>query len=222
MQVNIKKISIVEKKYYDLLGYKEKDDEYNKVKKIDYKLAKVVLTISDLIYNNDSVIIAIDGMSGSGKTTFANQLKMIFNANVFHIDDFFQKSIIKNNNQSSKYGSNINFEKINETIIEQLKSKKSVNYQLFDFKKHEHTDIITVNYKPINIIEGSYSHHPEISYAFDYKIYFKTNKFKQLYRIIKRNGFKKSLKFIKTWIPNENKYNKKLKIQNKANIVVKV
>lgn len=220
MRVNIKQLSIVENSYYKYSGYIEKNAYYN-INKIDHNLAKIVLEIDNLIKNKDSIFIAIDGMSGSGKTTFANKLKAIFNANVFHIDDFFQKPIININDQNSLYGNNIDFNKINETIIEQLKLKNAVNYQPFDFKKHEHTKSITVDYKPINIFEGSFSHHPEISGAYDYKIYFKINKVKQIYRIIKRNGIKKSFMFLKRWIPNENKYNKKLKIQNKANIVVK-
>lgn len=39
------------------------------------------------------IVIAIDGRCASGKTTLANKLAQHFHANVFHMDDYFLRTL---------------------------------------------------------------------------------------------------------------------------------
>lgn len=180
----------------------------------------LITELKDLQVSKKTLLIAIDGMSGSGKTTLGKLLKEELNANLFHIDDFFKKPSSEDF-EYSEYGSNIDFYKIENNIIKSVINKENATYKPFDFKTHSHLEPVSVSYKDVNIIEGSFSMHPYLYRSYDLCIYLKTSKVKQLKRIYKRSGLKRLKDFIKRWIPNENKYNKALKIQEKADIVIK-
>lgn len=199
-------------KYLLLLNKKET--------KKDWQIKQLLGDLDKLISENNQVIIAIDGNSGSGKSTLSKVLATIYDANLFHIDDFFKKPIIDQTDPLSKYGSNIDFEKIKSTIINPLLKKEDVSYQPFDFKCHTHLKSITKKYKNINFIEGSFSMHPYLNSYYNYKVFIKVNYFKQISRIFKRSGFRRTIKFITTWIPNENKYHRHLQISQKANFII--
>ena len=52
----------------------------------------ILVTLINAVLNRtdkEHVIIAIDGPSATGKTTFAKNIKKHFDCNVFHMDDFF-------------------------------------------------------------------------------------------------------------------------------------
>lgn len=221
MKINSNKLSNKQIDYLKLINTKISLKGFYKINNTISNKLKVILDLEELTNNKNEAIIAIDGMSGSGKSTFANELSKIFDTNIFHIDDFFQKPVISEHDELSKFGSNINYELINTSIINNINKKLSISYKPFNFKTHSHLDAITVNYKKINIIEGSFSMHPKLINNYEYMIYMKVGFIKQRYRIYKRSGLKRLIKFIKIWIPNENKYNKALEISKKANIIVK-
>lgn len=58
------------------------------------KFKPVIDSIEQLLLNKkDIIIIGIDGMCASGKTTLSYYLADIFECNLFHMDDFFFKRI---------------------------------------------------------------------------------------------------------------------------------
>lgn len=208
----MKQVKIQTKKSKTQTG---KLSKYNKV------VWLAIREIEELIKIKKKVTIAVDGMSGSGKTTLAFHLKKVFDANLFHIDDFFKKPVIDSDDPLSVYGSNIDFKLILDSIINNINNNKDVSYKPFDFISHTHLEEITVKTKEVNIIEGSFSMHPHLIDNYDYKIFLKTNKCKQLIRIYKRSGLKKFKQFVKRWIPNENRYRRDLKIETIADIIIK-
>lgn len=222
MKINITELNSSQVEYLNLKETKLNKNGFYYISRKEILKLQAIKTLHELIReNNDTFFIGIDGMSGAGKTTFGKYLAEIFDANLFHVDDFFQKPNIDELDETSKYGSNIDFNKIKETIIEPTLNHENVIYQPFDIKLHKHLMEIEMKYSRINIIEGSFSLHPKIIDNYQYKIFFKIKPIKQYIRIVKRSGFKKSFQFIKRWIPNENIYNKSLKIDEKANIIIK-
>lgn len=219
MKISKNKLDISQIKFLDSNNYRFKNGNYY-LKKVDLQILSAVLDIKNLTKNKEFVLIAIDGMSGSGKSTLSKRLAKYFDANLFRIDDFFKKPEITET-PFSQYGNNINFKLIENNIINKITKGKSVTYQPFNFKTHSHEENITVGFNNINIIEGSFSHHPYLDNYYHYKIFLKTNCLKQRLRIYKRSGFKRLINFIKVWIPNENVYFKNLKIETKANKIIK-
>jgi uridine kinase len=181
---------------------------------------KLISKIDVLVQSQKEVMIAIDGDAASGKTTLAKKLQEIFHANLFHIDDFFQKPVIVPSDSNSKYGSNIDFRRMIDQIITPIKKKDYIKYQSMNHQTHQLKTPIVIKYKPINIIEGSFSMHPQLINLYDYKIFLGVSRLKQNIRILHRNGFSSWLKFIRRWIPNEKRYFKNLRIEQHADCVL--
>ena len=73
----------------------------------------------------------------------------------------------------------------------------------------------------INIIEGSYSCHPELIDAYGITVFLDIDEPLRLKRIEERNGKEALNMFIKKWIPLEEKYFSSFDIQNHCDFYFK-
>ncbi|MBU1093551.1 MAG: hypothetical protein KKH01_03720 [Firmicutes bacterium] len=176
--------------------------------------------IEEMIKESKNLTIAIDGYSSSGKTTLAHYIENIFDANVFHMDDYFKS--LKQDQTSTEFASNIDFDRLKKEIIKPLLKQEPIFYQSFDCKTQELSSLLKKEVKSVNIIEGAYSTHPLIEEIYDFKIFLKIGKIKQMIRIKKRNGLKKLKIFLNRWIPAEHAYFNHYSIEKTADIVIKV
>lgn len=152
-------------------------------------------------------IIAIDGMSGSGKSTLGTLFHRNFpNSNLFHMDDFFLQQHQRTEERLSEIGGNVDYERFQSEILLHLDDKHGLSYRPYSCKSRTLGDAIHVSWKPITIIEGSYSHHPYFQDYCDLRITCKVSPEEQKMRIIQRNGEEMWERFEQEWIPKENTY----------------
>lgn len=195
----------------------EKDiKKINKMLKIYEPLFKA---IDVAVSSHDDLIIAIDGYSTSGKSTLADLICQKYNANVFHMDDFFRSQSQGKSNLD--YASNIDFERLKAEVILPLSKKYEVEYKAFNCRTQKYMESVHKSYQKINVIEGAYSMHPEISSSYKMKVFLTSTYIQQLRRIIKRNGFKDIKMFIQKWIPYERRYFKHFKIKQQSDYIFK-
>lgn len=154
----------------------------------------------------DYKIIAIDGPSGTGKTTFSEQIVKEFDCEVFHMDDFFLTEAEKTEERLAIPGGNVAWERFEESVLKKLPEGKPFTYDKYNCKTGEFYSSKIVHPKKLYIVEGVYSHHPELVKYYDYKIFFDVTKKTQKERIKKRNSDKMYFRFINEWIPLEDKY----------------
>ena len=64
-----------------------------------------------------SVNVAIDGSSGSGKSTFASLLAGVYDCNVFHTDHFFLTPAMRTAERLNETGGNFDYERFREEVI---------------------------------------------------------------------------------------------------------
>lgn len=211
----------VHEKNYQIESINQDVLSYAVIKKENLKLLPIIAKIDELYHQKLRLLIAIDGYAASGKSTLSELIAYLYGGNVFHIDDFFKKIDPSIQNPIEKHGNNIDFNKINETVLTALQQRQNVIYRPFDFKLHIHLEPKMITYKPINIIEGAYSMHPNLIANYDYQIFMKIGFFKELMRIYHRNGLKGLLMFIHKWIPRERKYFKAFCIEQKADVQLK-
>ena len=178
--------------------------------------------IDDLLKERDTVNIAIDGNSGVGKSTLANLIGEKFDSNIFHMDDFFLTPNLKTEERLNEVGGNVDYVRFNDEVISGIKSKETFKYQLYNCKKLELDDIVVIQPKRLNIIEGSYSMHSTLIKNYDLKIFLQINELEQIERILKRNGPVMLKKFINEWIPKENIYFEKMRIKEKADLIFNI
>ena len=161
--------------------------------------------IDDLLTQKDMVIVAIDGKCTSGKTTLAAKLTEIYDCNVFHMDDFFLRPEQRTPERFAEVGGNVDYERFKEEILIPLQDGKQFSYRPFDCSTFTLANPVTVIPKQLNIIEGTYSHHPYFGNPYDLKVMLTVTPELQRERILQRPAFLHQ-RFFEQWIPMENRY----------------
>ena len=168
-------------------------------------LESAIKQIDDLLTQKDAVIVAIDGKCTSGKTTLASKLAKLYDCNVFHMDDFFLRPEQRTPERFAEVGGNVDYERFLEEVLLPLKSSKTFSYRPFDCSTFTLSDPVIVTPKRLNIIEGTYSHHPYFGNPYDLKILLTIDEETQRRRILDRPVFLHK-RFFEEWIPMENRY----------------
>ena len=181
---------------------------------------RVFNEIDRLLQTKEKIIIAIDGRSGGGKTSLASLLKDKYDCNLSHMDDFFLPSCQKTQERLNEVGGNVDYSRFKEDVMDNLRKDRSFTYQIFDCKVQDLTEERSISPKKLNIVEGSYSMHPELIENYDLKIFLDIDDNTQKERIILRNGSQMYEKFRDQWIPLENKYFSHFSIRDKADIII--
>ena len=174
--------------------------------------------IDDLLCQRNQVIVAIDGSCTSGKTTLAARFAEIYDCNVFHMDDFFLRPEQRTRSRYAEVGGNVDYERFQEEVLLPLKAGKTFSYRPFDCSTFTLSDPVTVIPKKLNIIEGTYSHHPYFGNPYDLKILLTITPELQRQRILERSAFLHK-RFFEEWIPMENRYLEEFRISDKCDMV---
>ena len=193
---------VIERKYIELLPVLEKIDQLKE--------------------ENKSLIIAIDGDCGSGKTTLAKLLQEIYQASLISIDDFFLQKEQRTAQRLAEIGGNIDYERFNLQVFPALKAGKNFSYQPYNCQKQDFDEAIHIKPRGLTIIEGSYSHHPLFASQYDLKIFLSVPQEIQSRRILKRNGSFLHEKFVSTWIPMEKRYFSAFQIREQSDLQLEI
>ena len=161
--------------------------------------------IDELLTQKDMVIVAIDGKCTSGKTTLAGRLAEIYDCNVFHMDDFFLRPEQRTAERFAEVGGNVDYERFMEEVLTPLKTGNTFSYRPFDCSTFILAAPVTVTPKKLNIVEGTYSHHPYFGDSYDLKIVLTVDENTQRERILQRPAFLHK-RFFEEWIPMEQNY----------------
>lgn len=176
----------------------------------------------DKLSYKESVVVAIEGGSASGKTTLSGILKQVYDCNVFHMDDFFLRPEQRTKERLAEIGGNVDRERFYEEVLCPLFKNEKVNYRPFDCTSQTIGESVTVMPKRINIIEGVYSTHPAFSRYFDMAVFLDIDPECQKERVLCRNGEKLAKRFFDEWIPLENKYFSETDIKTRSDLIFDV
>lgn len=192
---------------------------YRVVEENFVKLYEVVKRVRKEANNSTPYVIAIDGMSGSGKSTFSSLLHELFpESNVFHMDDYFLQPSQRTEDRLNEIGGNVDYERFYDEVISNLKNCDGVSYRKYDCCTQTLGNFECLPWKSFVIIEGSYSHHPYFENYYDLSVFLEVTPEEQRERILKRNGEFMLERFLTEWIPKENAYFEKYDIKKAATI----
>ncbi|MBE6734794.1 MAG: hypothetical protein E7563_05590 [Ruminococcaceae bacterium] len=186
-----------------------------------YAVNTTVDLIKTLRNQKDRIFIAIDGMSGSGKSTFAQTLSETTKATLIHCDDFFLRPEQRTEERLSAPGGNLDTERIISEVIQPIIDGDSFAYKPFNCHIMDFDTAKIISPEDIIILEGSYSCHPALFDFFDIHIFLSTDRLTQVSRILLRGGYNKTKEFIEKWIPMENKYFQHYNIKDKCELSFK-
>lgn len=186
------------------------------------RFAPVVDAIEKLVQDTERkrIIVALDGRCASGKSTLGFYLQDLFDANLFHMDDFFLQAHQRTAERLAEIGGNVDYERFEEEVLKPVLAYKAVNYRRFDCKNMTISEGVEIPYKRINMIEGSYCMNPYFGDVYDLKVFTDIEEPEQLENIRARNGEEKLAVFVERWIPKEEAYFQKFRIKEQSDIVV--
>ena len=179
----------------------------------------ILATLINAVLNRtdrEHVIIAIDGPSATGKTTFAKNIKKQFDCNVFHMDDFFLPPEKKTAERLATPGGNVDWERFKEQVLDKIRTNEPFTYDVYHCGTGDCTKSKVITPKRLNIVEGVYSMHPELREVYEYELFFDVSRPKQLDRIKKRSSEKMLKRFVEEWIPLEDLYFKTFNTKKEA------
>ena len=179
---------------------------------------KVLRVINNLLDNSekDTVWVAIDGPSASGKSSLGNFINDNFICNIFHMDDFFLPPEKKTAERLGEVGGNIDWERFEKEIIGNVNSGHNFTFNVYDCHSSSFFESGKVFQKKLNVVEGVYSMHPNLIDTYDYKIYLDIDSEKQKQRILNRSNEAKLNRFVNEWIPLENRYFEAANLKNRC------
>lgn len=171
-----------------------------------------------LLSKKSPLVLAIDGMCGSGKTTLAEYLTTIFDATVIHMDNFFLPFERKTPKRLAEAGGNIDYERFLEVALPSLLERKPFSYTAYNCQSASYDRPINVRKCSLIIVEGSYSLHEKFKKYYDCAVFLETSAEEQLHRLEARcKNTHKFQRFQREWIPMEHAYHTIQKVSSRCN-----
>ncbi len=196
--------------------------ENEKMERFPEILDKIQEYIEKVLKHKELLLIAIDGKSGSGKSTLAERLADQYDANLYHMDDFFLQPFQRTPERLAEIGGNVDYERFKQEVLEPLLENRDFSYGIFSCRKQEIVEYRQVKRNRIHIIEGSYSEHPYFGRPYDLTVCLDIGENAQKERIRMRNGEEMLKRFVKEWIPKENAYLEKFQIREQSDFWIRV
>lgn len=184
------------------------------------RLLPLLIATDKLSEKNDNMLIAIEGGSASGKSTLSGILEKIYDCNVFHTDDYFLQPFQRTEKRLSEPGGNLDRERLLEEVILPFSAGKDFRYRRFDCSIQSLLPYEEKQLKKINILEGAYSMHPDLSGYYTLSVFLENGKEEQKKRILRRNTPQLAERFFSEWIPMEEKYFDFFGIRDKCDIIL--
>ena len=168
------------------------------------------------------VKLAIEGGSASGKTTLAALLESMYDCTVFHMDDFFLRPEQRTPARFAEIGGNVDRERFLDEILIPLSENRPITYRRFDCSTFSLLPATHVVPKPLTVVEGTYSMHPELEKYYDISVFLHISSKYQRERIEKRNTPETAIRFFNEWIPLEIRYFDVSKVKERCDIIIEI
>lgn len=180
----------------------------------------IVDEIEQLLKSEKNIlIVSIDGMSASGKSTLGFYLQQVFDANLFHMDDFFLEKEKRIAERMSQIAGNIDYERFYREVLVPVSEGRETVYRPYSCKTGSFEEAGKITSRRLNIVEGSYSNHPYFGEVYDLRIFVEISPELQISRIRIRNGKEGLENFRNEWIPREEAYFKACEVKEKCRVL---
>lgn len=171
------------------------------------RLLPLLAAIDRALAAKPRVLLAVEGGSASGKSTLADLLAGLYpDSAVFHADDFFLRPEQRTEARYAQPGGNLDRERLETEILIPLSRGENPEYRPFDCRAMSLAAPQHGRVARLNIVEGSYSLHPELERRYDLSVFLEISPETQRRRVLERNGPEWGQRFFERWIPLENTY----------------
>lgn len=193
--------------------------ELNPVSPIPMELLQA---IDERLPRQERLLLAIDGGSASGKTTLAALLAQRYGCPVFHMDDFFLRPEQRTPQRLAEPGGNVDRERFFSEVLQPLRQGGPASYRRYDCQTGQLLPPVLRQAGQLNVIEGAYSMHPELSALYDLSVFLAVSPETQRRRILQREPAFKQQLFFRQWIPMENRFFQAFSIPERCDLRIEI
>lgn len=172
-------------------------------------------TLAQRLSSGASLILAIDGRCGSGKTTLAEALRQEWGGRVFHTDDYYLPLRARRPDWERTPAANMDLARLRSEVLLPAAQGRTVTTQRYDCASGQLAEAVTVPPAQLTIVEGSYCLHPALRSFYDVTVFMTCSAETQRTRLMAREG-ERFAAFETRWIPLEEKYHKMYGIPDAA------
>ena len=172
---------------------------------------QLISHLQELLKEKPMRIIGIDGRCASGKTTLSNLLAGRFPVRIFHMDDFYLPVGQRVDGWEQIPCANMDFDRMIETVLRPAGKGEAVQYQAYSCREKRLLPPVELDCQPLTIVEGSYSHYPELIPFYDLTVFLTCSKETQKRRLIEREG-ERYPNYERLWIPLEEGYYRRYQV----------
>lgn len=183
---------------------------------------ELLQAIDEKLPQLERLLLAIDGGSASGKTTLAALLAQRYGCPVFHMDDFFLRPEQRTPQRLAEPGGNVDRERFFSEVLQPLRQGGPASYRRYDCQTGQLLPPVLRQAGQLNVIEGAYSMHPELSALYDLSVFLAVSPETQRRRILQREPSFKQQLFFRQWIPMENRYFQTFSIPERCDLRIEI
>lgn len=182
-------------------------------KPVNINLVSAVLKIKELLtMSTTSILVALDGRSGTGKSSIAKELAEQLDGLVIISDDFWvggSDEEWRKKSPKEKSETAIDWKRLRTQVLEPLLKGKPASWKTFNWEKGEGLSFETIHADPkkLIILDGAYSARPELQDLIDLSILVETrNDHTRRERLLKREGKDFMRNWHSIWDESEDHY----------------
>ncbi len=179
-----------------------------------------LIRLEGLILKKSDAVIAIEGGSATGKSQLSRLLHELYDCNIIHTDDFFLPLDMRTNERFSEPGGNVHYERIEQEIGRKLSYVNEFSYSVYDCSVNECVGERAIRPNRLTVVEGAYSTHCNNHIQYDFCVFLESDYETRIRRIEKRNGGAMLQRFIKEWIPMEEKYFEHFGVRDRCDMII--
>ena len=181
---------------------------------------EAIALIEARLHKQERVIVALDGMSCSGKSTFAKALTEKFSGSVVHMDDFFLPRDQFTEEMQALPGGNMDRDRFRAEVLLPLAAGEDFAYRAFSCGEQAFLpDTVPVSGRLV-VVEGAYALLPPWGKYYDLALFLQVSAEEQQGRLLLRNGVKGMVPFLTRWIPREESYFTACDVRNRCDAIV--
>ena len=170
------------------------------------RLLPVLCAAAGTMREHPQALLCLDGPCGSGKTTMARQLVRITDAACIPMDDFYTPHPKKTPERLAQPGGNADAERLLSELLLPWRRDGHGSYRPYLCAEDRFGERVEVPERPLTILEGSYSLHPDIAALADIRVFLAIDEAEQRRRLLAREGAEGIKPFEQRWIPLERAY----------------
>jgi uridine kinase len=157
-----------------------------------------------------TVLVAIDGPGGAGKSTLAALIcAQVGNSHVVHLDDFASPSV-----------PGWDQERFRRQVLRPLLAGQDACYQRWDWATDSGAEWHRAGAGSVVIVEGVSATRVELGHAWDLTVWVKTPRSVRLARGIERDGEAMQARWTDVWMPEEDAYIAAQHPEQRADLIV--